>query len=106
LGILGDYHDSILDTHNYLALNDKLQFHPNTRGALKHPAWDRLLDTTPEGWMEFYKSICHNCMPFGIAIIPFEAFVIQYHDKGHGLCVCNLGGTGYQRMGAALYSVL
>ncbi len=30
---------------------------PNTRGALKHPAWDCLSDTSPKGWMEFFKSL-------------------------------------------------
>ena len=26
---------------------------PDTRAALKHLAWDHLMDTSPEGWMEF-----------------------------------------------------
>jgi hypothetical protein len=57
LEILDEYHGAILDTHDNLTLSEKLRTHPDTRGALKHPAWDRLSDTTPEGWMEFYKSL-------------------------------------------------
>lgn len=60
--VLHKYHGAILNTHDNLALNDKLCTQPDTKGALKHPAWDRLPDNTPERWMEFYK--------YSAAIVP------------------------------------
>jgi hypothetical protein len=75
-------------------------------GALKHPAWDCLSDTSPEGWMEFFKSLRCNAMSFGIVQTPFEAFDMVYRDKGHGPCLCSLGICHYQAMGWALFSIL
>jgi hypothetical protein len=77
-----------------------------TQAALKHPAWDHLIDTSPEGWMEFYKSLCRNAMLFSIALVPFESFNMSYRKKGHGLCLCGLGICRYRSMGRALFAVL
>jgi hypothetical protein len=79
---------------------------PDTRAALKHPAWDHLTDTSPEGWMEFYKSLCHNAMNFMIVLTPFKAFNMLFWEKGHGLCLCSLGVKRYRSMGHALFGVL
>jgi hypothetical protein len=78
VGVLAEYYDTILELHDQLLDNDRLKFGPDTRGALKHPAWDRPSDTTPEGWMEFYKSLQHNCIFFGIVLTLFEAFMMKY----------------------------
>ncbi len=77
-----------------------------TRAVLKHPAWDHLINTSPEGWMEFYKSLHRNVMSFSIALVPFESFIMAYHKKGHGLCLCGLGIGRYHFMGRALFAVL
>jgi hypothetical protein len=49
VGVLGEYYDTILESHNQMIGNSHFKSGPDTRGALKHPAWDRLLDTSPEG---------------------------------------------------------
>ena len=49
VGVLAEYHDAILELHDQLLDNERLKLGPDTRGALKHPAWDRLSDRTPEG---------------------------------------------------------
>jgi hypothetical protein len=79
---------------------------PDTRGALKHPAWDRLSDTSPEGWIIFFKSLQQSSIYFGIVLTLFEAFIMKYSEWGHGLCLCGLGVKGYQHMGHALFAIL
>ncbi len=106
VGVLAEYYDTILGLHDQLLDNDHLKLGPDTHGALKHPAWDRLFDTTPEGWMEFYKSLRCNCIYFSIVLTPFKAFVIKYSNRGHGLCLCGLGVMMYCRMGHALFAIL
>jgi hypothetical protein len=49
VGVLAEYYDAILESHDQLLNNDRLKLGPDTRGALKHPTWDRLSNTTPEG---------------------------------------------------------
>ena len=49
VGVLRKYYDTILESHNQMIENKHFKSGPDTRGALKHPAWDRLLDTSPEG---------------------------------------------------------
>ncbi len=71
----------------------------DTRAAFKHLAWDRITDTSPEGWMEFYKSLCCNAMSFMIFLTPFEAFNMLFWEKGHGLCLCGLGVKRYRSIG-------
>jgi hypothetical protein len=43
VGVLAEYYDAdaILESHDQLLDNDRLKLGPDTRGALKHPAWDR-----------------------------------------------------------------
>jgi hypothetical protein len=62
VGVLREYYNTKLKSHDQLLENDHLWNGPDTCGALKHPAWDPLLDTSPEGWMEFYKSLRRNCI--------------------------------------------
>jgi hypothetical protein len=52
VGVLGEYYDTILESHNQMIGNDRFKSGPDTHGALKHPAWNHLLDTSPKGWME------------------------------------------------------
>jgi hypothetical protein len=113
LGLDDKYFDAILESHEQLMSSLRRDDQskegargPDTRGALKHPAWDRLSDTSSEGWMEFFKSLRCNAMTFGIALTPFEAFDMVYRDKGHGLCLCSLSIRHYRAMGWALFSVL
>jgi hypothetical protein len=106
VGVLGEYYDTVLESHDQMIGNNCFQSGPDTRGALKHPAWDRLLDISPEGWMEFYKSLRCNSIYFGIVLTPFEAFIMKYSKRGHGLCLCGLGVKGYQQMGHALFAIL
>ncbi len=56
--------------------------------------------------MEFYKSLWCNCIYFGIVLTPFEAFVMKYSNRGHGLCLCGLGVMKYCCMGHALFAIL
>jgi hypothetical protein len=56
--------------------------------------------------MEFYKSLWCNCIYFGIVLTPFEAFVMKYSNRGHGLCLCGLGVMKYRCMGHALFAIL
>jgi hypothetical protein len=95
VGVLAEYYNAILELHDQLLDNECLKLGPDTRGALKHSAWDRLSNTTPEGWMEFYKSLRRNCIYFGVVLTPFEAFVMKYSNGGHGLCLCGLGVMMY-----------
>ncbi len=125
LGIHEDYYDVILESHEQvtMAWNQRSNQYgqtdergdrygraedhgPNNRAALKHPAWDRLTDTSSEGWLEFYKSLPHNAMNFMIVLTPFEAFNMLFWEKGHGLCLCGLGVKRYRSMGRALFGVL
>jgi hypothetical protein len=113
LGLVEGYFDVILELHKQLMSllhwDDRSRegaCGPNTQGALKHPAWDHLSDTSLEGWMEFFKSLRLNAMNFGIVLIPFEVFDMAYRDKGHSLCLCGLGIRCYQAMGHALFSIL
>ncbi len=41
--------------------------------------------------MEFHKSLQRNSIYFGIVLTLFEAFIINYSKRGHGLCLCGLG---------------
>ncbi len=98
LGLVEGYFDAILESHEQLmcSLRWEDRFRegacgPNTQGAQKHPAWDCFSDTSPEGWMEFDKSLRCNAINFGIVLITFEASDMMYRDKGHGLCFCGLG---------------
>ncbi len=91
VGVLGEYYDTILESNDQMIGNNHFQSGPDTRGALKHPAWDRLLDTSSKGWMEIYKSLWHNSIYFGIVLTPFEAFIMKYSKRGDGLCLCGLG---------------
>jgi hypothetical protein len=104
--VLGEYYNTILKSHGQLLENDRLWNRPDTCGALKHPAWDPLLDTSPERWMEFYKSLRHNCIYFRIVLTLFEAFIMKYSEWGHGLCLCGLGVKCYCHMGHALFAIL
>jgi hypothetical protein len=113
LDLVEGYFDEILELHKQLmsSLRWDNRFREgacgrNTRGALKHPAWDPLSNTSPEGWIEFFKSLCHNAMNFGIVLIPFKVFDMAYCDKGHGLRLCGLGIHHYRAMGCSLFSVL
>jgi hypothetical protein len=56
--------------------------------------------------MELYKSLRHNCIYFSIVLTPFEAFVMKYSNRGHGLCLCGLDEMKYHRMGHALFAIL
>ena len=49
--VLGEYYDRILESHDQLLENDRLWNGPDTRSALKHPAWD-VSPTHPlrDGW--------------------------------------------------------
>ncbi len=104
--VLAEYYEAILESHDQLLDDERLKLGLDTRGALKHPASDRLSDMTPEGWMELYKSLRHNCIYFGVVLTPFKAFVMKYSSRGHGLCLCGLGVMKYRRMGHALFAVL
>jgi hypothetical protein len=73
------------------------------QAALKHPAWDNLTDNSPQGWMEFYKSLRRNAMTFAIALVSFlGAFNMAYRE----LCLCRLGIPRYHSMGRSLFSIL
>jgi hypothetical protein len=79
---------------------------PDTKAALYHPACDCLVDTLPEGWMEFHKSLCRYAMGFMIGMTPFEAFHMSYNTKGYGLCLFGLGIKCYYSICCALSAVL
>ncbi len=116
LGLDDAYYDAILESHEQIMSStphhgermDDCCFDDAsaTQTALEHPAWDHLIDTSPEGWMEFYKSLCCNAMLFSIALVPFEGYNTLYCKKGHGLCLCGLSIHRYHSMGRALFAVL
>jgi hypothetical protein len=116
LGLDDTYYDAILKSHEQIMSSlpccrehmDNCCFDEASaiQAALEHPAWDHLIDTSPEGWMEFYQSLHHNAMTFYIAPVPFEGFNMLYHEKWHGLCLCSLGIRRYCSMGCALFAVL
>jgi hypothetical protein len=105
LGLDDKYYDAILESHEQImsskpCCGERMDDHhfddaSATQAVLKHPAWDHLIDTSPKGWMEFYKSLCCNAMSFSITLVPFESFNMLYCKKGHGLCLCGLGICRY-----------
>jgi hypothetical protein len=116
LGPDDKHYDAILESHEQIMSSmpccgdrmDDRRFEDAsaTWAALKHPAWDHLIGTSPKGWMEFCKSLRCNPMSFSIALVPFESFNMSYREKGHGLCLCGLGICRYRSMDCALIAVL
>jgi hypothetical protein len=73
LEVVKPSYDAVLESHEQListTLHANFDKAFSTRVALKHPVWDNLTDNSPEGWMEFYKSLCRNAMTFAIAFGP------------------------------------
>jgi hypothetical protein len=70
LGLVSTFYDTILESHEQIVSStpchgdctDDRCFNDAsvTRAMLKHPAWDHLTVTSPERWIEYYKSLCHN----------------------------------------------
>jgi hypothetical protein len=97
IGLDDKYYDAIFESHEHIMSSkprpgdqmDNCRFDDAsaTWAALKHLTWNHLIDTSPEDWMEFYKSLRRNAMSFFIALVPFESFNMAYRKKGHGLCL-------------------
>ncbi len=92
LGLDDMYYDAILELHEQIMTSTPRQEERMddrcfgdawaTWAAHKHPAWDHLIDTSPEGWMEFYKSFCCNALPFLFPWFHLKASICRTTERG------------------------